>query len=377
MRARITDPATLRTISPAQIIAYIRSRGAVQVGNFLGKATIWSYKTSEFLVPVDIQFADYAYRIAEILAALEKVEDRSQVQIFEDLQNSGFDIIRIRDVSEDTRTGSLSFMRSVDFIAHTRDLLMAAACSAATHKISYLGRKPQDAERFMESVRFAQTERGSFVLCLLAPVAPGLTSSGATTDMPEEVPYEKRVVPTLQQGLEALSLAAQRSSLDNSMEHFQEAAVQGVTTNMCDALIALHEDLRPNYIEIGITYSVNRSETPNFTHIVDAGYIPLIKVASESIKAKESEPGQVVRGPVVWLESQDPETWGGTIKIRDIMAPRPRLIQVQLSSEEYLQALAAHRDGQIVELTGTVVKAARSQTLVAPSPLVIIGGDVS
>ena len=185
MRVRISDKQALLSISPAQLMAYLRSKGARQVDEFSGKATVWSYGDEELLVPLATRFADYAARMADILASLEREEDRSQLQILTDLQNSGFDVVRVRNVSEDTRTGTLNFMRSVDFVAQTRDLLLAAACSAATHKISYPGRKPQDAERFMDSVRFGQTVQGSFVLQILSPVAPELRKQGSLLDQTE------------------------------------------------------------------------------------------------------------------------------------------------------------------------------------------------
>lgn len=376
MRVRISDKQALQSITPAQLMAYLRGKDTTICDIYPNKGVIWQYGNEELLVPLDTHFADYPARMADILAALEREEDRSQLLIEADLRHSGFDVIRVRNVSEDTRDGSLNIMRSVDFMSQTRDLLLAAACSAATHKISYPGRKPQDAERFMDSVRFAQTAHGSFILQLLAPVAPDLNVQDALVDIPEALPYEKRVVPTLQSGLEALNIAAQMASYDSRLEHFQQAA-SGLTTNLCDAVTALHESLKPQYIEISISYSANRRQQRPLARIsVDAGYMPLIREASAAIKATEPEPEQVVRGLVMGLESPDPvET--GVIKIRDIMASHPRVLQVQLAGEDYLQAITAHRDKLLVEISGTVVKAGRGQRLLATSPLsIIVEGNV-
>lgn len=372
MRVRISDKQALLSISPAQLMAYLRSRGARHVDEFPGKAAVWSYGDEELLVPLATRFADYAARMADILASLEREEDRSQLQILTDLQNSGFDVVRVRNVSEDTRAGTLNFMRSVDFVAQTRDLLLAAACSAATHKISYPGRKPQDAERFMDSVRFGQTVQGSFILQILSPVAPELRKQGSLLDQTEELPYERRVIPTLQSGLEALNSAVQQASKDINLDHFQQAAPQGLTTNLCDALAGLYDSLKPQYIEFSITYSVNRQQTRPLAHIsVDAGYIPLIREASARIKDTEPEPEQMVRGLVTGLESDNPRETG-VIKIKDVMASRPRLLLVELSGADYTRAHTAHINRQLVELTGTVVKSGRTLRLVADSPLTIV-----
>ena len=372
MRVRISDKQALLSISPAQLMAYLRSKGARQVDEFSGKATVWSYGDEELLVPLATRFADYAARMADILASLEREEDRSQLQILTDLQNSGFDVVRVRNVSEDTRTGTLNFMRSVDFVAQTRDLLLAAACSAATHKISYPGRKPQDAEHFMDSVRFGQTVQGSFVLQILSPVILESHTQGTLFDLPEVLPYKKRVIPTLESGLKALNTVARQTSKDKNIDHFRQAAPQGVTTNLCDALVSLHESLTPRYIEFSITYSVNRRQALPLARIsVDSGYIPLIREASEHIKAIEPETAQTVRGVVVELLSDDPAE-AGKIKIRDLTTFRPRLLLVELSGADYTRAHTAHINRQLVELTGTVVKSGRTLRLVADSPLTIV-----
>ena len=76
MRVRITDSAALRKISPSQIMAYLRAKGAKQVGKFSDKAAIWTLGKEEFLVPLAAEFADYAYRVADILAALKREKSR-------------------------------------------------------------------------------------------------------------------------------------------------------------------------------------------------------------------------------------------------------------------------------------------------------------
>ena len=131
MRARITDSAALRKILPSQITAYLRSKGAKQVGTFSDRAAIWALGKEEFLVPVAAEFADYAYRVADILAALERVEEHSQLEILDDLHEVGFDVVGIGRFPKDETSEAPGIMRAVDFLAHARDLLMAAACAAA------------------------------------------------------------------------------------------------------------------------------------------------------------------------------------------------------------------------------------------------------
>lgn len=372
MRAHISDKAILQSIAPIQILTYLRGRSAKETDKIPGKATIWKYSGAELLVPLSAHFADYAMRVAELLSQLERAEDRSQLSIFEDIRNSGFDVIRVRNISEDTRQGTLNLLRSVAFVANARDMLMAAACSAATHKVSYLSKRPRDAEKFMEGVRFGKTEQGSFVLQLLAPVTPELRTNEGTLDgLPEEEPYEHRVVPTLQSGLDALNKAAQSTAIDHDLTHFTEAAPHGLTSNLCDAVVGMYDSLNPQRIEVSITYSADRRQSRSISRIsVDPGYIPLIREASDRIKEREPEEVQLVRGKVIHLKSDDPDA-SGNIVISDLRTARPRRLNVALSGEDYKKAVSAHKNNQLIELSGTVSKEGNSYHLVPDEPLVI------
>lgn len=284
MKARVVDKNVLMSISPSQIMAYLRGKGAKKINDIPSKAFVMELDKENFIVPCSTGFADYASRFSDILSQLEVMENRSQLLILTDLQNIGFDIIRVRNVSEDSEQGTLNLLRSVDFVSKTKDMIFAAACSAASHKICYPGKKPQNAESFMETVRFGQTAQGSFIIQVLSPVAPDLYTQQTLFDIPEELSYEKSVIPTLQSGLEELNKAALRASEDDKLDHFMEAAPYGVTTNLCDAVTGMYESLNPKYIEIDINYSPNRKKTPKSACIsIDAGYIPIIKEASNLI----------------------------------------------------------------------------------------------
>lgn len=372
MRARIIDKETLQSISPAEISAYLRSKGGAKVDEISQKAGIWQYGTDELVIPVSTRFADYALRISQALQQIEEIEQRSQLMILDDIKHVAFDVIRVRNVSNDTRSGTLNFAKSVDFVAHTRDMILAAACFAATHKPHYPSRKPQDAERFMNSVRFGKTEQGSFVLTLLSPVTPDLSTQGTLLDIPEEPPYEKTVIPTLDSGLKALNQAAIQASEDREMRHFVEAAAQGVTTNLCDAITNLYEKLTPDFIEVSIAFSGNRNTSLPISKVsIDSGYIPIIKSASEKIKSNSPEPEQTVRGFITNLGSPDPQE-SGEVTIQDVISPKPRKIIVWLTGDEYRRAGEAHFGTKPVEIAGTVVRKGRTFGLENPSSLTIL-----
>ena len=292
MRARITDSAALRKISPSQIMAYLRSKGAKQAGKFSDKAAIWTLGKEEFLVPLAAEFADYAYRVADILAALKRVEEHSQLEILDDLHEVGFDVVGIGRFPKDETSEAPGIMRAVDFLAHARDLLMAAACAAATRMACSPAKRSQDAERFMQSVRLAKMEGYGFAVRLLAPVTPVRKSTDSTAE-PYAL-YERSVVPILQESLETLCLAEQKAREGGSAELFEKSAAREDLAKLCAALTGIRKALDSKCLEIGITYSATRSQhLPCARICVEERYFPVIEAVSNAIRENDLEAGRL------------------------------------------------------------------------------------
>ena len=268
MKKHVLDEKMLQSITPVQISSYLQSRGAYKTGERLNKVIIWQYNKEEIFMPLGIHSSDYVGRVANVLSLLEKIENRSQVEIVEDICHSDFDVIRIinKDVLQET------FICSMDCMRYACDLLVASACSAVTYKSSYSGLLPQEAERFMKNILFGGLE--NFVLRLLVPAENEFES------------YEQSVIPTFESGLQALQLAAQQSVLDHKLSRFITAIPQGVTSNLCDAITNMYDSVQPKHIEICISYSCNRNQPRPLARIyIKSEYIPIIREASAYIKS--------------------------------------------------------------------------------------------
>jgi hypothetical protein len=356
VKASIIDSKVLNALSPLQIAAYLSARGATVRGMFRKRARVWQYGNEEILLPLSRELSDYAVAVHNIFTVIEKIEERSQLQILTDIQHSGYDVIRIRNASDDTATGTLDLMTSVDFVSASRDMLLSAACSAWSNKRRYASRKPQEALNYMDTVRFGQTEYGSFILALLSPVAPVLKQQGVLIDQEEELPYEKKVVPTLNTGLVALNEAAQQASDSGEAGLFMEGSSKGLSANLCDAVVSLHDTARSGLIEVSISYSTYReTPTPVQKIAIHDDYIPIIKEASRTIKNVEPEEDQLILGFVTKLH-REPEEELGEITISDISNGKARNIRVKLSREQYSIAVSAHNTQQPVTIEGTLFK---------------------
>ena len=121
--------------------------------------------------------ADYARRVMNILETLSKVEQRDDRAILRDLSLASFDLVRVL-MPEDSADGSVSVSSGVTAFQESQNLLLAAACSASRPQRVFRAGSHQEASEYMNSVRFGQTEMGSFVVTLLSPVPPRLVGQG-------------------------------------------------------------------------------------------------------------------------------------------------------------------------------------------------------
>jgi|GEM_PF-2447554 len=381
MKARITDKETLRSISSANIRSYLQHRGGVKLYDMDTAASVWQYANEELLVPSSSLLSDYAIRISQVLCQIESIESRSQVSIFDDISRISYDTIRIRNVSQETKHGTLSLDKSVDFVLHTKEMLLAAACHASTGKTHYPSKKPQEAENFLKTVHFDKTEQGSFSLILLSPVPPPLTPlqrplfADETLFLDNEEQFSDRVIPTLSSGLSALDKAASLASSDFDTNHFASAVVHGVTTNLCDAVANMYNKLSPDFIEVSIQFSANRTRKlePSKTRFAPE-LIPIIQRASAILKSSEPEEETTVRGVITKLGSEEPKESGEVI-VRDILSMKPRNITLRLSGDSYKKAWDAHFNKKVVEIQGALSKEGRGLYLVSPFPLKILDMD--
>src|SRR5262249_29465908 len=127
---------------------------------------------AEVLLPRRQEFADYALRIADLLQTVAAVEQRSIWDVLHDVSGPPADVLRFRHTAATSTLGVLPLEEGVRLIRGPRDLLLAAACSVHNPQPYYPKQSFKEALDFLASCRLGQTERGSYIATVLAPVPP-------------------------------------------------------------------------------------------------------------------------------------------------------------------------------------------------------------
>jgi hypothetical protein len=371
MKLNIADTKALSELPPNAVTAYLRSHDwtLTRVENEVG----FSFKSIdgesvECAVPLRQSFRDYPRRVREILENLTLIEDRSQYDIYQDLVRTNQDIVRISiDVPESGRVGLDE--AGVLFWA-TRELVLAAACSAHTHRAYFPRRKPPRAVEYVRQVNLAAPEAGSFVVVLESP----LPSSFAQQPMPEissgsleDEPFERTALLTLATAGMSIRKSIGISTARGSVERFAEHVEAGVNANYCDALATMLEEGPGRDLSIAFSWSTSRpvSRPVPSQLSFSKNDAQVLRAAARFLKERAPVAGFELAGQIVKLETAD-LAMGGSVTVAGLVDDAIRQVQFSVDAEDYQRAIEAHQNERIVSVEGELVKEGRSFRLRNP-----------
>jgi len=369
MKATVRDRSTLRLLRPLEVADYLRATNWRKADEEQGRASYWLKGTDsgeeiEILLPLDRDLADYAQRMGEVLAYLELAEERSQLEILSDLLTSRADVIRIRRQYGDVAEGTMPLDDAVEVFSSARDMMMAAACAAVEPKAYYHARRFTEANRYVDGLRIGQTERGSYVVTIVSRVPPDLTLFEEDDGVEVEDPFERRVTTLLAEAAHAISVAAGEATIDA----FERAIEQGVSANLCRALVGLSEHGEDHGdVSLGFTWSrVRRPSEGVPTHVsLPADAVAVVGEAARVLRETSPREDFELDGVVTRLE-RGPKAQSGDVTILGFVEGQQRKVRAQLPPGVYDHAIRAHQERLAVTCFGDLVKEGRSYRLRDP-----------
>lgn len=375
MRTSIEDSAALRAIAPAALVAYVLGEGWSRTERYGEHSDVYERGgSSELILPGTDALGDYPAIVADALRILAREQSRDELQIYRDLIGADRDVIRVRAPHADD-DGSVSIDAGVELVSQARDMLLAAACAAKDPRASYRAGKVKDAATYMDRVRLGQTEQGSFIVTLLAPVPPALdiTNQGTFWPMEGEEPFDRKVTRTLAKSLEAARAAAEAVVRGNGMSAFQQAVRQGVSANLCDALSTLIS--KGAGLEVSLTWARTRP-APETRRVVQFSESEgeIFQEAARQFRSMEPRPDETLDAFVVALDRQ-PAAGQGRVTLKTFIDGQAVSVRTILPSVMYHQAVVAHDEGHTVAVTGDLKRQGQRWVLDNPRNLQAIPDD--
>lgn len=164
---------------------------------------------------------------------------------------SGFDLVSVRPIAAGSG-GSMPLDAGRRLVEQSRNMLLAAACSALRPQRAFRFRDCPEARRYIGEVRLEQTETGGFAVNLLSPVIQKKNGSKPAIDG-----FPRLTTTKLVSGLRALRESADLSKeIGGAGDIFAERVNDGVSSNLCGAVGKMVGRRKPIELEISVSWAL-------------------------------------------------------------------------------------------------------------------------
>lgn len=367
MTAHIWLPQRSSVPAPAEVAAYLLQQGwSLETSNaqWAEYARSLGDHVCSVEVPQQAAAQDYPRVFGTLLDDLARLENRSPAEVLRDIKAAAVDIVRLAIDSTVTRDGRIPVEAGRLVYGASRDLLLAAACSVIDPRPVFAKRKPDEAMKLLDRVRFGQTEVGSFVLTMECRITPRLQQPLLPDDGDPDAPLERRTSTRLAQALREAEAATRESSASGKIDPFIARTKSGVSSNLCDAVAEVIEATAADVLTASFSFAARRPlavDAPRQV-VFSSDTAPILREAATRLRDEATYPETDVVGPVVKLDSPDAAN-GGEAVLKASVDGRFRSVRVALDASAYAEAIEAHKEHLLVRCIGELAREGRSLVL--------------
>ncbi len=345
--------------SVAQLVAFLRTQGWTQTrtqGNWATYTLDVEGESIGIEVPLVETASDFPRVVRMLLGDLAQILERPAAALLRDILVQGKDLLRLRIEGPSTEDGKLSLEAGRGVYQGARDLILAVASSVLDAKGVFPTRKPSEAMAMVRQARLGLPEHGSVVLVIENPLPPSLAQQHLFEgEIPMgDLPMERRMSLRFAESMVALASAVQRTQVEDSLDPFIDAIPHGVSANLCEAVSQILDATDAERLTSTVAYSTRwplPADARRDPGVIGRSMRPILREAAKAMREQELYAGMTIEGPVVKLHSDDTQQ-GGTAAVRAQALDTTRTIWVRLDATDYDRVLWAHKDGQLVRLTG-------------------------
>ncbi len=340
MKASIYDSKALTAISPLALSAYARAAGWTSVESYGDHSDVYAAPDlPEIILPRTHLLGDYVHIVSQLIEIFAREADVDEISIYRELVTSDRDVIRIRADGPDD--GSVAIRDGISLVSGARDMVLAAACSLRDPRPAYRLGANKEANDYLSQVRLGQTEQGSFAIVFLTPViSPPLQAPLDSYIAPNSDPIERQMTRRLSDALMASRKAVERA-IGGDTNAFPDAVAQGVSANLCEALVTLIEPF--SAVDVSLVWARTRpmDMARNVIRFTKDN-APILDEAARVFRSREPRLDTTLYGFVQRLKRDDSEI-DGTITLRALIDDTTQSVTAVLDPLDYERAIHAHR----------------------------------
>lgn len=352
---------------------YLLSKGWRLSSKISGLANIWRFQDDdsyEILQPTSYELKDFYNRVNDLINVLCDIENKSKSEIIKEIDNISNDIISLRVIHDDVANGEIPFSDGILLFNKAKELMLSAARSAIKpQRERYSGKNPETVEHFFNSLKLGQTEVGSYVLNLVAPIYWDDDSQGDYC----KVPFSRVVTERLMVSILKLNDAVEKYKKNGDIKVFETIIRDGANATLCSALIGLSGHGKSRSVEIKVLQSLISDDFNSRGEkiLITPDKIRYIEEAERFYANDYVLDNYNLIGAVTRLK-RDINSIGGVVTIVE-PSDNNRKVIVELDGEHYDQAIKAHENKyDNVHLVGRLIVTPRRKMLVEVSEFHIL-----
>jgi hypothetical protein len=334
----------------------------------------------QLLIPQNHQSSDYFERILEAAEKLSHVEGRSLTPILRNMLHPNADCLHFKYSSEGTKTGGISLLNGVGFLAGIRRILEAAACGVADPQPFFKRLQRTEAKQFLNSCLLEQTGFGSYeinVTCPLETMPEVSTSQPFLLPGAVIAPFERQVTEYIVDASSQIAASIEKDAINELVDKMGKANEQPssrpfplINANFCDAILDVHAADDAGDLILSASWSPRHprdKSAPN--HICfRPEYAEKIDQISRQLKPlkTEQEPVSVIASVEILrgdISSAGEREGYVDLRVFDKESGELVLASVYLNAADYVTADKAHMQGEYVKVRGTLRRGRRKHTI--------------
>lgn len=353
---------SMAMIAPTDLRDFLKSLGwsvvepALQDRLYLLQNDRFAHRQLAF--PMDVTAPDFSDSVAITFSKLSDLMATPQDRLISKVMSIRDDVLRLRVYFKGNDSVlPLSFASAV--VSNTEKLLKAGACTALRPRAHHPRLTLSEAAQFVEKARFGQTENGSFILRVACPVN-SMEVQGSLNFDSDPPPFVRQVTLTVQRALSQLASAIETDTLDDFVDGLKSSEQPLVSSNLCEAIYSMHDDVVDNSLDVGFDWSLLHrppSDVSNRPVRIQRDYFSRIEEVRRELRAVELNHHDTFIGTVERLEGEmgDDGRRSGLVVLSILLPDEGESVRtrVVLSAEDYAKADQAHMtNGAYVRVTG-------------------------
>lgn len=372
MKVEIHDREALGSLPLMSLLSYLRSHDWVDNGpRGRGMANLYlkehGGRTYHIFVPVRDTLADYAQAMSEAVEAIAAVEERSELDVFYDLDGTRADVIRMR-ASNGASRGTLSLRQSAELLDDAYRMLASAARAAEKPRATYRGGISAKVSEYLDSVQPMPSYYEGHTLTLRSPVPAGIGQA----DFGDEYlpPFPRLATHKLAVALTHTSSAIDKALIGDTLEPFERSVEYGVSANLCDSVAALAK--RGHGIEIDLSWAeVRPSNVEDSKFKFSDKSADVLTEAAKSFRRNEPSFDERIIAHIIHLDRW-PDEFDGRAVLSSMQEGRLVRIRAEFEQSVYDRVIQAFQEQRTIGLDGDVHAVGNAYELRNPRNLTLM-----